>query len=135
MRLFLLIPFFTFSQITVNKVVIPDDAIHFYAEVAFCETIYQIQQELFPKQDSAWRLFNTWAVGQVAAFGKEIFDMYKRNPTGFQWTDIAPDQLGIHVYIMVRISLNDFRKYMREVVTVFMPVKKRHKYKLSPQDL
>ena len=111
MKLLLLIPFFTFAQIKVNdRITIPDGALHFYSEVLISESTYRIQTLLFPKQKHEWKLFNTWLVGQAVAFGKEIFDKYKRNPTGFSWEDIANDELGIHSWLMWKIAITDYRR-------------------------
>jgi len=111
MKLLLLIPFFTFAQIKVNdRITIPDGALHFYTEVLIGESAYRVQGLLFPKQKHEWKLFNAWLTCQVAAFGKEIFDKYKRNPTGFSWDDIANDELGSHSWLMWKIAITDYRR-------------------------
>jgi hypothetical protein len=123
---FILIPYLSFAQIKVNDFVIPDDAMHFYGAVAIAETAHCTQTLLFKDQDPFWKFFNSWLITQAAIFGKEIFDKYKRNPTGFNLIgDVPPGELGVHTWLMVKISINDFKQ------CGFVPRKKKNKYYLS----
>ena len=42
--------------------------------------------------------FIGWKIGlgvsSVVFVGKEVWDIYKKNPTGFDWWDLAADLLG-----------------------------------------
>lgn len=124
--LLILFPFLSFTQIKVNDFVIPDDAMHFYGAVAVSETAYCTQTLLFKDQDEGWKIFLSWLTTQAAIFGKEIFDKYKANPTGFNLKeDVPPGELGSHTWVMFKISWNDFKKFG------FVPRKKKNKYYLA----
>lgn len=107
----LLFPLLIKGQYKVNnRLVIPNDAMHFYGAVAASEMGYGIQTLLFKEQKESWKLFNTWLFTQMCIFGKEIFDKYKKNPTGFDLQyDVPPGELGSHSWLFCKISINDIR--------------------------
>ena len=100
-KLIFIIPFFTFGQID-------DKTLHFYGTVTVCDIAYHIPK----KNKFAWAICTGVAVG----VGKEIYDMYKPKPTGFNKQDLFIDGWAILCYIPFRICLNDFNKRKRKVV-------------------
>lgn len=109
--LYILIPFLSFTQVKVNDVVIPDDALHFYGIIAVGELSYGVQTLIYKERTLAKKLIIDWLVSQAVIFGKEVYDCYKSNPTGFRGEDIAPGQLGVHTRLMVKISIDDFKNH------------------------
>lgn len=106
--LLILIPFYSFNQIKIGETIIPDDALHFYGIVAVGEVSHGVQTLIYKERTLAKKLFIDWLISQAVIFGKEVYDCYKENPTGFSGEDIAPGQLGAHTRLMVKISIDDF---------------------------
>lgn len=102
-----------------------DDAVHFYAVVAVGELSHGIQKLVFKEQSFGNRLLWDWIISQAAIFGKETYDCYKANPTGFNWNDVAPGELGCHVRLMFKVSWNDFKQ------VGFVPRKKKDNYSMA----
>ena len=125
----LLFPFLFTAQIKVNeKLTIPDDALHFYGVYAVGELSHGLQTLIYKDRTFAKKLLVDWCISQFVIFGKEVFDVYKANPTGFggyQYSDIFVGQFGVHIRLMVKVSLNDFKQ------VGFVPRKKKHKYSLK----
>lgn len=48
-----------------------------------------------------------WSVlfGTVIFVGKEVYDIYKPNPTGFDWMDILADYLGFAIGLTIAIFI------------------------------
>jgi len=48
-----------------------------------------------------------WAVlfGTVIFVGKEVYDIYKPNPTGFDWMDILADYTGFSIGLLIAILI------------------------------
>ena len=89
---------------------IPSDVKHFYSSVALCEVTYHTQRLLLPKQKEHNRFLIT--IGTVLTLGvtKEVWDMRKKNPTGFSKDDLFMDSWGILCWVPFRICLNDWKK-------------------------
>lgn len=108
--LLILIPFYSFNQIKIGETIIPDDALHFYGIVAVGEVSHGVQTLIYKERTIGKKLLIDWLISQAVIFGKEIYDCYKPNPTGFGWlTDVPPGQLGTHVRLMFKVSFNDFK--------------------------
>lgn len=86
-----------------------DDVAHFYGSCFVNEAAYQVSGKLFPKWGTGKRLAFSCATTLVAITAKERWDMIKRNPTGWSWSDWLMGCWAIPIYCIVRICLNDFR--------------------------
>ncbi len=45
-------------------------------------------------------LLHTVLIASVVFIGKEVWDKYKPNPTGFDWLDLIADYLGLTISIL-----------------------------------
>jgi hypothetical protein len=132
MKLFLLIllfPFLCSSQILTQSqkdwMSDHDDVGHFYGVYAVGELSHGIQTLIYKERSFGKKLFIDWLISQAIIFGKETFDKYKANPTGFNGWDIPPGELGCHVRLMIKVSYEDFKQ------VGFKPRKKKDKYYLA----
>lgn len=46
-------------------------------------------------------LLHTVLIASVVFIGKEVWDKYKPNPTGFDWLDLVVDYLGLTILILM----------------------------------
>lgn len=46
-------------------------------------------------------LLYTVLIASVIFIGKEVYDKYKPNPTGFDWLDLAADYSGLTISIFI----------------------------------
>lgn len=47
----------------------------------------------------------SFVFGSIAFLGKEVYDKYKPNPTGFDWCDIIADYLGFATGLIIAILI------------------------------
>lgn len=74
----------------------PDLVKHFAVGLAFGVLTY-----------FSWVFF---VVASAVFIGKEVYDKYKDNPTGFDWLDLIADYLGLIAGLILTIQLWDYLK-------------------------
>ena len=111
MKYLLLIPCFTFGQISWEKFNnTHNDAVHFWAAFSVNELTYQVQSFTCPKWKESRKLLISSGITLGVIFAKEVYDKHKKHPTGFSKDDILNGSWSIPVYLIFNICRNDWKK-------------------------
>lgn len=86
-----------------------NDVVHFYAALTVDAAAYHIQSYAFPKWKPAKKILVSNLITLGAIFGKELWDKYKANPTGFNFEgDAVPGIWSIGIYDIFNVCKRDY---------------------------
>lgn len=86
-----------------------NEASHFYGSILSNEVTYQLQTFVKPEWGVGKKILVSNLFTTSLVFGKEFYDMRKRNPTGFSGMDIFFGCWGTVIFNMVKICVEHYK--------------------------